>query len=70
MEATLSPDLREVREPVSKICADFNSDYWLKKDQEGGFPADFHRALTKAAGSPSAFRRLTAARGLALRKQP
>lgn len=48
MEATLSPDLREVREPVSKICADFNSDYWLKKDQEGGFPADFHRALTKA----------------------
>lgn len=47
MEATLSPEHREIREAILQVCASFDADYWLKKDQEGGFPADFHRALAE-----------------------
>src|SRR5205814_5385312 len=25
----------------------FGDDYWLERDREGGFPADFHRALAR-----------------------
>ena len=32
----------------AKICARFDDAYWLKKDKEGGFPADFHKALADA----------------------
>jgi acyl-CoA dehydrogenase len=33
---------------IREICAPFDADYWLKKDREGGFPEDFHRALAEA----------------------
>ena len=33
---------------VARICARFDDAYWLKKDKEGGYPADFHRALADA----------------------
>ena len=32
----------------AKICGRFDDAYWLKKDKEGGFPADFHKALADA----------------------
>ena len=32
----------------AKICSRFDDAYWLKKDKEGGYPADFHRALADA----------------------
>ena len=35
--------------PLSPGCAsDFGDDYWLKKDEEGGFPHEFHRAMAEA----------------------
>ncbi|MBC7582933.1 acyl-CoA dehydrogenase [Tardiphaga sp. vice352] len=37
-----------IRDAIEKICADFDDAYWLKKDKEGGFPADFHQAMAKA----------------------
>ncbi len=36
---------RTLRTAIEKICARFGDDYWLKKDREGGFPEDFHRAF-------------------------
>lgn len=30
------------------MCAPFDADYWLRRDREGGFPEDFHRALADA----------------------
>jgi acyl-CoA dehydrogenase len=33
---------------VAKICARFDDAYWLKKDKDGGFPGDFHKALADA----------------------
>jgi acyl-CoA dehydrogenase len=37
-----------IREAIQKICANFDDAYWLKKDREGGFPHDFHKAMADA----------------------
>ncbi len=37
-----------IREAIQKICARFDDAYWLRKDQEGGFPHDFHKAMADA----------------------
>jgi acyl-CoA dehydrogenase len=34
-----------VRDAIEKICARFGDDYWLKRDSDGEFPHEFHRAL-------------------------
>jgi acyl-CoA dehydrogenase len=45
MDSSLTPEQREIREAIFKICARFGDEYWLKKDKEGGFPFEFHEAL-------------------------
>lgn len=45
MDFAPSPDHAHIRDAVERVCAPFDADYWLRRDQEGGFPADFHRAL-------------------------
>ena len=34
-----------MRAAVAKICTRFDDDYWLERDRDGQFPAEFHRAL-------------------------
>jgi acyl-CoA dehydrogenase len=34
-----------LRLAIEKICAGFGDDYWLKRDRDGQFPHEFHRAL-------------------------
>src|ERR1700743_322364 len=48
MDFALSANQESIRDAVTKICARFDDAYWLKKDREGGFPADFHKALADA----------------------
>src|SRR5205809_5759143 len=48
MDFALSANQESIREAVAKICARFDDAYWLKKDKEGGFPADFHKTLADA----------------------
>jgi acyl-CoA dehydrogenase len=45
MDFAFSPEQERIREAVAKLCARFDDAYWLKKDREGGFPEEFHRAL-------------------------
>src|ERR1700749_5225917 len=45
MDFALTASQQQVRDAVARICARFDDAYWLKKDKEGGYPADFHRAL-------------------------
>ncbi len=47
MTFALTPDQLEIREAVARLCARFGDDYWLKKDEEGGFPHEFHRAMAE-----------------------
>ena len=48
MDFALTANQESIRDAVGKICARFDDAYWLKKDKEGGFPADFHKALAEA----------------------
>lgn len=45
MNFALTPEQEQIKEGVERVCAPFDADYWLRKDREGGFPDDFHRAL-------------------------
>jgi acyl-CoA dehydrogenase len=47
MEFSPSPEQERIREAIAKLCDRFGDDYWLKRDREGGFPADFHQAFAK-----------------------
>jgi acyl-CoA dehydrogenase len=48
MDFALTANQESIRDAVVKICARFDDAYWLNKDKEGGFPADFHKALADA----------------------
>ncbi len=48
MDFALSANQESIRDAVAKICSRFDDAYWLKKDKEGGYPADFHKALADA----------------------
>src|SRR6267154_820838 len=48
MDFALSANQESIRDAVGKICSRFDDAYWLKKDKEGGYPADFHKALADA----------------------
>src|SRR5688572_32971431 len=45
MDFSLTDEQQRIREAVGKLCTRFPDEYWLKRDNEGGFPADFHQAL-------------------------
>ena len=48
MDFALTANQELIRDAIGKICTRFDDAYWLKKDKEGGYPADFHRALADA----------------------
>ena len=48
MNFDLTADQEQIRDAIQRACSPFDSDYWLRKDHEGGFPHDFHRALAEA----------------------
>ncbi|MCG8382523.1 MAG: acyl-CoA/acyl-ACP dehydrogenase [Gammaproteobacteria bacterium] len=43
----LTPDQMEMRESLQKLCANYNDDYWLERDQTGQFPEDFVSELAE-----------------------
>src|SRR3954454_22450026 len=47
MDFSLSPEQQRIQDAIAKVCAGFNDEYWLKRDREGGFPADFHQAFAR-----------------------
>src|SRR3546814_5604453 len=38
-------DLDAIREGVCAVCAPYDDEYWLDRDDSGEFPNDFHRAM-------------------------
>ncbi len=48
MDFALTPEQEQIVDAVRRVCAPFDADYWLRKDREGGFPDDFHRALAES----------------------
>ena len=48
MDFAFTPEQLAIRSAIEQVCSDFPDEYWLKKDKDGGFPADFHQALASA----------------------
>lgn len=48
MDFALTESQEHIKAAVSKLCRNFDDAYWLKKDREGGFPHDFHKAFADA----------------------
>ncbi len=48
MKFSYTDEQQAIRDSIQKICEPFDDDYWLKRDQQGGFPHDFYDAM--AAG--------------------
>ena len=48
MDFALTDHQEAIRDAIAKICEGFDDAYWLKKDHDGGFPHDFHKALADA----------------------
>jgi acyl-CoA dehydrogenase len=48
MDFSLTAEQQEIRAAVARLCAGFGDDYWLKKDEDGSFPHEFHRAMAEA----------------------
>jgi len=44
----LTEDQIAIRNAVAAVCTDFDDEYWLRKDREGGFPEDFYSAMAQA----------------------
>ncbi|MGD9941785.1 MAG: acyl-CoA dehydrogenase family protein [Burkholderiaceae bacterium] len=48
MDFSYTDEQLEIQRAIEGICRPFDADYWRRKDAEGGFPHDFHRALAQA----------------------
>ena len=47
MDFSFTPEQERIREAIAKLCSRFGDDYWLARDKDGEFPADFHQAMAK-----------------------
>lgn len=49
MDFDFSPRQTQPREAIVSLCGRFDDACWLRKDGQGGFPADFYRAGADAS---------------------
>ena len=47
MDFSFTPEHKQIANSVSKICDQFDDDYWLSHDKSGDFPHEFCSALAK-----------------------
>ncbi|ETR76088.1 acyl-CoA dehydrogenase [Afipia sp. P52-10] len=45
MDFALTENQETIRDAIAQLCRDFDDAYWLKKDKEGGFPHELHKAM-------------------------
>ena len=48
MDFALNDEQQQIVAAIERLCQPFDADYWLKRDTEGGYPAEFHQALATA----------------------
>ena len=48
MDFSFTPEEEQIRDAIERLCEPFDAEYWLRKDRDGGFPDDFHRALAES----------------------
>ncbi|MGB7181128.1 MAG: acyl-CoA dehydrogenase family protein [Burkholderiaceae bacterium] len=47
MNFALTEDQQALRDAVSRLCEEFDLDYWARLDRDGGFPFEFHQACAE-----------------------
>ncbi|WP_310620870.1 acyl-CoA dehydrogenase family protein [Flexibacterium corallicola] len=47
MDFSFTEEQQAIQEAIARICEGFDEEYWLKRDQQGGFPDDFYGTLAK-----------------------
>ena len=45
MSIDFTPEQLQIRESVTRLCAEFGDRYWLERDTDGRFPEEFCRAI-------------------------
>jgi acyl-CoA dehydrogenase len=45
MSIDFTPEQQQIRDGVTRLCADFSDQYWLERDSDGRFPEEFCRAI-------------------------
>ena len=45
MNFSYTEEQQAIQNSIQKLCKPFDDDYWLKRDQQGGFPHDFYQAM-------------------------
>lgn len=48
MDFSYTDEQLAIERAIESICRPFDADYWRRKDEEGDFPHDFHKALADA----------------------
>ncbi len=48
LDFTFTAEQEQIRDAIERLCVPFDADYWLRRDREGGFPEEFHRAVANA----------------------
>jgi acyl-CoA dehydrogenase len=64
MNPRLTPAQQAIREEALQVCARFDDDYWLARDEDGVFPEAFCRALADAGFIGTAVPETYGGRGL------
>ena len=41
MDFTFTPEQQAIRDGVARLCANYDADYWLQRDRDGGMPEEF-----------------------------
>jgi len=47
MDFSFTDEQLHIKEAIEKICQPLDEHYWLKRDNEGGFPHELHQALAR-----------------------
>lgn len=47
MDFSLTQNQETIRDAIAVLCREFDDAYWLKKDKDGGFPVEFHKAMAE-----------------------
>lgn len=47
MTHQMTSDQKEIRDAVLRICEEFDDEFWLNRDREGGFPHELHQKLAR-----------------------
>ncbi|MDB5822693.1 MAG: acyl-CoA dehydrogenase [Herminiimonas sp.] len=48
MDFTFTEDQKQIQNAIERLCQPFDDEYWHRKDTDGTFPHDFHKALGDA----------------------